>query len=70
MGLATGDRVEWDWGDGTAKGEIVERFTQDVTRTIKGTEVSRDASVNEPAFLIEQDDGDRVLKSVTEIRRA
>ncbi|SIS69110.1 Protein of unknown function [Roseivivax lentus] len=70
MGYATGDRVEWDWGDGTASGEIVERFTQDVTRTIKGTEVSRNASVDEPAFMIEQEDGTSVLKSVTEIRRA
>ena len=70
MGLATGDRVEWDWGQGTASGTIVERFTQDVTRTIKGTEITRHASVDEPAFMIEQEDGTPVLKSVTEIRRA
>ena len=70
MGYATGDRVEWGWGQGTASGEIVERFTQEVTRTIKGSEITRHASVDEPAFLIKQDDGTRVLKSVTEIRKA
>lgn len=70
MGYATGDRVEWDWGDGTASGEIKERFTQDVTRTIKGNEVTRNASVDEPAFMIEQADGTSVLKSVTEVRKA
>ena len=36
-----GDSVEWDWGDGTASGEVVERFTADVSREIGGTEVKR-----------------------------
>ena len=69
MGYAKGDRVEWDWGNGTASGEIEERFTQDVTRTIKGHQVKRTASVNEPTFLIRQDDGTPVLKSITELRK-
>jgi len=62
-----GDRVEWNWGSGTGTGEIVERFTEKVTRTIDGTEVTRNASEDEPAYLIEQEDGDRVLKSTTEL---
>lgn len=63
-----GDKVKWSWGSGTAEGEVVERFTSDVTRTLKGTEVKRTASEDEPAFLIEQSDGDQVLKSVTELK--
>ena len=63
-----GDRVEWDWGTGTGSGEITERFTEKVTRTLKGSDVTRDASEGEPAYLIEQEDGDKVLKSCTEIR--
>ncbi len=66
--LNIGDVVEWDWGAGTASGTIVERFTDKVTKTIKDNEVTRNADHDEPAFLIEQDDGDQVLKSVTEIR--
>ncbi|MEE8600050.1 DUF2945 domain-containing protein [Euzebya tangerina] len=62
-----GDTVEWQWGDGTASGEITERFTEKVTRTIDGNEVTRDASEDEPAYLIEQDDGQRVLKSASEL---
>ena len=62
-----GDRVEWNWGDGTGSGTVTERFTDKVTRTIKGNEVTRDASEDEPAYLIEQDDGDRVLKSASEL---
>lgn len=62
-----GDQVKWKWGDGHGTGEVVERFTSDVTRTIKGTEVSRTASEKSPAYLIEQKDGDRVLKSAEEL---
>ena len=25
--IGVGDRVRWDWGSGTAEGEVVERFT-------------------------------------------
>ena len=64
-----GDEVKWNWGDGTASGTVKERFTSKVTRTIKGNEVTRDASEDEPAYLIEQDDGDRVLKSASELER-
>lgn len=62
-----GRKVKWNWGEGTGKGRIVERFTKKVTRTIKGNEVTRNATEDEPAFLIEQDDGDRVLKSASEL---
>ncbi|WP_412069512.1 DUF2945 domain-containing protein [Rubrivirga sp. IMCC43871] len=67
-GYDNGTEVEWDWGSGTASGTVRETFTGRVTRTIKGTEVTRNASGNEPAYLIEQADGDRVLKSHTELR--
>ncbi len=62
-----GDTVEWNWGSGTASGKIVERFTDKVTRTIKGTEVTRNATEDDPAYLVEQDDGDNVLKSASEL---
>ena len=65
-----GDQVEWSWGSGTGTGTVQERFTEKVTRTIKGTEVTRDASDDEPAYLIEQEDGDRVLKSESELSKA
>jgi hypothetical protein len=68
--IKVGDRVTWDWSGNTAEGKVTERFTDTVTRKIKGTEVKRKASEDEPAFMIEQDDGDRVLKSVTELSKA
>ena len=68
--FSKGDKVEWSWGNGTATGEVTEKFTSKVTRTIKGNEVTRDASESEPAYMVEQEDGDRALKSGSELSRA
>lgn len=65
-----GQTVQWKWGDGFGEGEIAERFSDKVTRTIDGTDVTRDASDDEPAYLITQQNGDRVLKSHSEIQDA
>ena len=65
-----GDTVCWNWASGTASGTVQESFTSRVSRTIKGTEVTRDADADNPAYLIEQDDGDRVLKSESELSAA
>jgi hypothetical protein len=68
--INVGDKVKWEWGNGTGEGEAVERFESKVTRTIDGNEVTRDASQDDPAFMIEQDDGSRVLKSQSELKQA
>lgn len=68
-GYSVGDKVKWKWGDGYGRGKVAERFTEKTTRTIDGTEVTRNASDDEPAYLIEQDDGDRVLKSHSEVQK-
>ncbi|MCA9260102.1 MAG: DUF2945 domain-containing protein [Planctomycetales bacterium] len=67
--LRVGSPVKWKWGQGWGRGTIVERFTEKVTRHISGSDVTRNASDDEPAFLIEQEDGDRVLKSEGELER-
>ena len=63
----TDQYVKWDWGDGTACGQIEERFEREVTRTIDGNEVTRDGSEDNPAYLIKQEDGDEVLKLGSEL---
>lgn len=70
MARNVGDVVKWNWGDGTGTGEITKVYTQKTTVTIKGTEVTRDASDECPAYLIEQNDGDEVLKSESEVSAA
>ncbi len=68
--FGVGSNVEWNWGPGVGTGKVEEVFTSKVTRTIKGKEITRDASDDEPAYLLRQDDGDRVLKSESELRKA
>ncbi|MGV1986314.1 DUF2945 domain-containing protein [Agrobacterium sp. 22-221-1] len=64
-----GTKVRWNWGSGTGEGKIVETFTDDVERTIAGSRIKRKASRQEPAYLIEQEDGASVLKSRSELER-
>ncbi|MEM6941103.1 MAG: DUF2945 domain-containing protein [Pseudomonadota bacterium] len=68
--MQKGQKVEWKWGNGTGTGKIKNCYTKKVTLTIKGNEVTRNSSDDEPAYLIEQDDGDEVLKSISELNAA
>ena len=67
--IKKGDEVSWKWGKGKAEGEVQQTFTHDVERKIKGKTIKRKADASEPAVLIEQQDGDRVLKSASEVRK-
>lgn len=67
---AVNTEVEWEWGNGCATGNIREKFNSDVERTIKGSSVKREASDSDPAYLIEQDDGSKVLKSHSELKKS
>ena len=69
-GYSEGTKVEWDWGNGTGTGKIEKVYTQKQTLKIEGSEVTRDASEDEPAYKIKQDDGGTVLKSHSEVRKA
>ena len=65
-----GQKVSWKWGNGTGEGKITERFERDVTRTIKVEEISRKGSKDDPAYLVEQEDGGKVLKLGSELSAA
>ncbi len=67
--LHKGTKVRWNWAGSQAEGRIIERFTERVTRKIKGKDITREASQEEPAFLIEQENGDQVLKSASELSK-
>ena len=70
MAFKEGDKVEWNWGGGTGTGKVAKKYTKKTTLTIDGSEITRNASEDEPAYRIEQEDGGRVLKSESEIRKA
>ena len=66
--LRKGQSATWNWGKGTGEGKVQETFTDDVTRRIKGKDITRHASKDEPAYLLKQDEGGRVLKSESELK--
>ena len=68
--IKEGTKVKWSWGNGTAEGKVQSTFTKSVTRNIKGNEVTRDGEEGNKALYIEQDDGDHVLKSESEVEKA
>lgn len=59
--------VEWDWGSGKGRGQVAERFERKVTRMLKGEEITRDGDSENPAYLIRQEDGGKVLKLGSEL---
>ena len=65
-----GSRVSWSWGNGTGTGEVVEVHTEKVTKTLKGSEITRNGSDDCPAYLVEESDGTRVLKLESELEKA
>ena len=67
-GYSEGTKVKWKWGDNWAHGKIETVYTSKTTRTLDGNEVTREASEDEPAYLIETDDS-RALKSHSEVQK-
>lgn len=65
--FSKGDKVSWTWGAHTAHGQVAERFERRVRRAIKGETIVRNASHDEPAYLVTQEDGGRALKSGSEL---
>ena len=66
--MKKGGNVNWNWGQGKAEGTITEKFDKPVKKKIKGADVKRNASKDEPAYMITQDNGNKVLKSESELK--
>ncbi|MBV9674095.1 MAG: DUF2945 domain-containing protein [Verrucomicrobia bacterium] len=67
-GTKKGEKVQWNWGKGTGEGTVKEVHEEKVTKKIKGKQISRNGSAEEPAVLIEQENGNKVLKSASEVK--
>lgn len=65
--MKKGDKVHWNWGKSQAEGTIKQKSEKTITKKIKGTEVKRNASKEEPAYIIEQQNGTEVIKSESEL---
>jgi hypothetical protein len=67
--IRTGSPVSWQWGTGTASGKVKEIHHQEIGKKIKGSEVKRNGTQDNPAYLIEQEDGTEVLKLKSELNQ-
>jgi hypothetical protein len=70
VSIRTGTEVTWKWGSSTASGKVTEVHHSKVTRTTKGSEITRNGSDDDPAYVIEQADGTTVLKLRSEVEQA
>ena len=64
-----GSKVRWKWGQGYGHGVIKSGFEEKTTRKIDGKEVTRNGSKDDPAYYIDSDDGNNVLKLHSEIEK-
>lgn len=67
--MSKNNKVIWSWGKGQAEGEIVQSFTDHVAKKIKGSTIKKKASKDNPAYLIKQENGNKVLKLQSEIAK-
>lgn len=67
--IREGTEVKWKWGQGYGQGKVEETYRESVTKTLQGSEVTRKGSPDDKALLIQQKDGDRVLKLESEVER-
>jgi hypothetical protein len=65
-----GAMVEWAYGANRAIGKVLQVFSDKVTKTIKGTDVTRKATPQKPAVLVKTPKGDEALKSSSELKPA
>ncbi|WP_420152102.1 DUF2945 domain-containing protein [Siphonobacter sp.] len=65
--MKKGDEVSWKWGNGKAHGTIESVHTETIERKIKGEAITRKGTEDNPALVIKQEDGDKVLKLASEV---
>jgi hypothetical protein len=65
--FAEGDDVKWNWGQGQAEATVKEVHTERVERTIKGSKQTRNGTDDNPAYVLEQSNGQTVLKLHSEL---
>lgn len=64
--IRKGSKVKWKWGTGEAEGTVEETYSESITRTIEGTEVTRNGESGNKALYITTADS-AVLKLESEV---
>ncbi len=66
--IRKGSKVSWKWGNGDAHGKVIKTYIEEISKTIKGSKVTRNGEKGNRALYIEQEDGDTVLKLESEVK--
>jgi hypothetical protein len=67
--MKKGDTVHWEWGKSEAEGKVEAKHTEDAQIKSKGSTIKRKATKDKPAFEIKQENGTKVLKSESELKK-
>ena len=70
MSIREGSTVTWQWSGSSASGTVVEVHRSRVTRSLGGSDITRNGSDDDPAYVVQQEDGSRVLKLRSEVEHA
>ena len=62
-----GQTVSWNWGANKGDGHVTGRFERRVQRTIEGTRIVRHGTCENPAYLVETEEGKVALKLGSEL---
>lgn len=64
-----GDTVYWKWGNGVAEGKVETVAHERIEIETKGKTIARNGSGDNPAIVIIQDNGTKVLKLSSEVKK-
>ncbi len=67
--IRKGTKVKWKWANGYAEGTVEKTYTEPISKTIKGSEITRNGTANSKALFIKQQDGREVIKLESEVDR-
>jgi hypothetical protein len=68
--MRKGTKVSWKYGTGSATGKIESVHKEPITHKIKGHDIHRNGSATDPALVIVQDNGTKVIKLQSEVKTA
>lgn len=66
--MKIGDHVAWKWGNGLAEGIVTEIRPKRTELMTRGAQVVRNGTETNPAVIIQQASGTKVLKLASELQ--
>ena len=65
--IQVGDTAHWKWGNGMAEAQVEELHPEPTTILTKGAKVTRNGTMDNPAVIMKNKKGVKILKLESEI---